>query len=131
MENAICLDTDILIDILRNKKEAVEWLEKNQEKELKTTIINVFELYAGVYRSTNRKDARKSVIALLESLVIINFDEESSEEAGRIHALSEEKGHIIDNRDIFIGVIAKMSNCELKTNNKKHFERIEGLNLAD
>jgi predicted nucleic acid-binding protein len=131
MENSICVDTDILIDILHNEKESVQWLKENRDKNLKTTVINAFELYAGVYRVINEEEAKNSVRLLLENLPLLDFSEKNVEEAGRIHALLEKQGNIIDNRDIFIGVIAKMANCKLKTNNKKHFERIQGLKIAD
>ncbi len=131
MEDTICIDTDVLIDILRNKKEAVEWLKQNQEKDIKTTVINEFELYAGAYRAKNKENARNAVLVFLKNLPALEFTGKNTEEAGRIHAMLEEQGNIIDNRDIFIGVIAKMANCKLKTKNKKHFERIPGLELAD
>jgi len=53
---AIVVDTDILIDLLREKEYAllkIEELEKNQE--LATTDINAFELYFGAYNSSKKE----------------------------------------------------------------------------
>ena len=49
------IDTDILIDLLRNKKEAVAFVSKLQDKNfrLSTTVINQFELHYGAHKSRN------------------------------------------------------------------------------
>ncbi len=51
MENKVCLDSDFLIDILRDKEESLRWVEQASECEFATTIINVFELYYGEYKN--------------------------------------------------------------------------------
>ena len=59
MENSICIDTDCLVDFLRKKPEAVLWVQEWGEKaSLSTTLINVFELYFGAYKSVNHKKYR-------------------------------------------------------------------------
>jgi len=47
------IDTDILIDLLRNKKEAVAFVSGLEQKkiELATTVINAFELHYGAHKS--------------------------------------------------------------------------------
>jgi len=128
LENCICLDSDILIDLLRNKKETLEWLKENENKFIfATTIINVFELYAGAYNSENQEKRIKAVKKLIEKLKILNINLRIVEEAGKHYAKLKKEGQIIDNRDLFIGVIALTENIPLKTNNKSHFSRIDGL----
>ena len=87
MENCICLDSDILIDLLRNKKETLEWLKENENKFIfATTIINVFELYAGAYNSENQEKRIKAVKKLIEKLKILNINLRIVEEAGKHYA---------------------------------------------
>ena len=47
------IDTDILIDFLRNKKEAVAFIQELEEKKvvLTTTVVNAFELHYGAHKS--------------------------------------------------------------------------------
>ena len=131
MGNSICLDSDFLIDLLRNKKEAAEWIKDNEENNiLGTTIINLFELYSGAYRAANFENKLVAVKKLESKLKILNFSLRSAEEAGKQNALLDKKGMQIEKRDLFIGVIALSEGFSLKTNNKKHFYRIEGLRVV-
>lgn len=129
MEDSICLDSDFLIDFLRNKPEAVNWIKENEEKVLATTVINAFELYSGAYRAKDYEEKLTALKKLLEKLKILNFSLKSAEKAGKQDALLEKSGKAIDKRDLFIGIIALAEGFSIKTNNKKHFQRIDGLKV--
>lgn len=131
MEDSICLDTNILVDLLRNKDEAVMWAEENEgNKVLATTIINVFELYSGAYKAINSESKILAVKKLIERLQILYFGDKCAEEAGRLNAQLEDEGASLDKRDLFIGAIALSEGFALKTDNKKHFSRIIGLKVV-
>ncbi len=130
MENKACLDTDFLIDFLRNKKEKVEWIKNNSEASLATTIINVFELYYGEYKLESRKNLEK-LEDFLNSFYILNLNNEIVKKAGEVAAQLEKQGNMLEFRDILIAVTASHNNYSLKTNNKKHFERIKDLKILD
>lgn len=131
MENTVSLDTDILIDILRNDPETIEWFKKNIDNySFSTSVINLFELYTGAYKSVDADKKIKDIEELSQKLIIIDLKHKDSHLAGKIKALLEEKGMILETRDILIGSIALSNNLHLKTNNKKHFSRIEGLKLV-
>ncbi|MEK6947920.1 MAG: type II toxin-antitoxin system VapC family toxin [Nanoarchaeota archaeon] len=129
MENKVCLDSNFLIDLLRNKKTAVEWLENNKEKQFCTTSINVFELFYGAYKS-NKGTEIDSCESLFEGLPILNLTERSAKKAGKIAATLDKNGKHKDFRDILIASVAITKNIGLKTENKKDFENIEGLRLV-
>ncbi|KFI34647.1 hypothetical protein HY00_10865 [Peptococcaceae bacterium SCADC1_2_3] len=87
MEGGLIVDTDILIDLLRKKDYAVLLIEKLEEEiYLATSAINAFELYRGAYKSQNQEKNLASVKGLLNSLLILNTDEDSMEIAGKITA---------------------------------------------
>ena len=131
MEDTITLDTDILVDLLREIPETLIWIKEHKDKyELSTTIINVFELYAGAYKDVNVEKKVSDINELLQNLKILDFNLESAKISGKQKALLENEGLILDVRDLFIGSIALSNNIPLKTNNKKHFSRIQGLRLV-
>lgn len=131
MDDKICLDTDFLVNFLRNKKEEVEFIKKNEiDKDLVTTHINLFELYYGAYKSTEKQNNLKAISLLLDRISILNFSNESVKKAGEILAKLEKEGKVIEFRDLFIGTIALVNNYSIKTKNIKHFDRIEGLNIT-
>ncbi|EZQ10224.1 twitching motility protein PilT [Candidatus Acidianus copahuensis] len=121
-----CLDTDMLIDFLRGKKEAVNYIEKNKGFSLKTTVVNLFELY---YGSFLRGKGKEEVDALKDALDILEF--RYPEEAGKEFAELSKNGEIIDVRDLLIGVIARENGCTIVTGNAKHFSRINGLKVEN
>lgn len=131
MVSKICLDTDVLVNLLRNKLDALEYVQKNEEESvLATTYINVFELYLGAYSSRNVQQNIQSVNALLKRITILNLSDESVNSAGKILARLKRSGVPIDMRDLLIGTIALASGHKIKTYNTAHFARIEGLELA-
>lgn len=128
VENKVCLDTDFLIDLLRNKKETLLWIKENEDRfEFATTIINVFELYYGEYK--NNFNGANELDKFINSLSILNLTEEIVKSAGKTAAFLESEGNSLDLKDILIGIIAMKNDFAIKTNNKKHFERIKGLEL--
>ena len=130
MEDTLCIDTDILADLLRKKENAIKWFKDNEDNsQLATTTINIFELYYGSYRSANPEGSIDAVNNLLKSLTILTLDSKSAQEAGKQLARLTSEGNIIDFKDILIGAIALKSDYSLKTNNRKDFERIDGLKL--
>jgi predicted nucleic acid-binding protein len=122
----IVLDTDILIDFLRNKKEAVTLVGKLKNENIATTAINAFELFWGAHKV---KTQLELVERLLNSLTLLDTSRESMREAGSIAAALDSKGVQTNVGDLLIAGICRVNKYALATNNKKHFSRIEGLRL--
>nr|MDO8077744.1 type II toxin-antitoxin system VapC family toxin [Candidatus Freyarchaeota archaeon] len=123
----LCLDTDILIDFLRGKiKEKIEQLE--DEFQLTTTTISLFELYYGAYR-TGKEGNVRSVDELAERLEALRFTDESAKLSGGILVELERRGQSVDFRDVMVAGIVLENDVMLYTGNVKHFERIKGIKL--
>lgn len=132
MEDKVCLDTDFLVNFLRDKKEEAEFIKKNEmDKDFATTYVNAFELYYGAYKSAEIQNNLKAISLLLSRINILNFSNESVKKAGEILAKLEKAGIAIEFRDIFIGTIALVNNYSIKTYNIRHFNRIEGLDVLE
>ena len=130
MEGGLTVDTDILIDLLRKKDYAVSLIKKfEDEVELVTSAINAFELYRGAYKSQNQEENLASVKGILNSLRILNTDEDSMEMAGKITARLECDGNMMDIRDLLIASIAMVNGFGVLTNNVGHFNKIEHLKV--
>lgn len=127
----IVVDSDILIDLLREKEDAVKKikeLEKNED--LATTDINVFELCFGAYNSKKKDKNLSSTRGLLKNLTLLHTSEEAMETGGRIYSDMKVKGKSIDIRDVLIAAITLQNGASLLTRNKEHFERIKELVLV-
>ncbi len=128
----VCLDSDIIIDFLKEKEHAVKIIKKLQDNHhlLSTTSVNTFELYKGIIKNQDTKSI-DSLDRLLNNLKIYNFDLSSSKKAADIFENLKLKGEIIDLADIMIASIALANNETLLTNNKKYFQRINELAIGD
>jgi len=122
----VCLDSDILIDFLNNKKEAVQKINelKKENIALSITSINSFELL-----NIASKEKLEKIRNFLFNFRVYNFDFESSEKAAQIFQELKSRGAILDLADIMIAAIALSNDEPLLTRNIKHFERIKELKI--
>ncbi|MGD0451673.1 MAG: type II toxin-antitoxin system VapC family toxin [Candidatus Bathyarchaeia archaeon] len=129
--NRTIIDTDILTDFLRNKKEDVTFITQLEEKKtlLSTTAINAFELYYGAYKSRQSIQTLQATKKLLERLVLLPLTPRSAQRAGHIYAELELDGHSIGLRDTFIAAIALTRSCSVATRNIEHFKKVKGLTV--
>ncbi len=123
----IVLDSDIIIEHLRGGAASSIVRRLEEESELATTIINVFELYYGVYKSRNVGTNLASVKGFLSTVKVLELDEVSMEKSGQVLAQLEGRGGRIDARDLFIGCVSLTRGYPVLTNNRRHLQRIQDL----
>lgn len=126
------LDTSILIDLLRQKSEAWDFLHTISKNIITTSSICEAETYEGIYREKqeNIETKRKIFLKLLEEFTkVIVFDSDQAEIAGKIRAALSLKGSLIGDIDILIAAAAISQNATLVTKNLNHFQKILGLQL--
>jgi tRNA(fMet)-specific endonuclease VapC len=125
------IDTDILIDLLRNKKEAVAFVAALEEKkiELTTTVINAFELHYGAHKSRQPQKNLQATKKLLSRMDVLPLTPRSAQKAGHIYAQLEAKDQTIGLRDTIIGAIALTREQSVATRNTEHFKKINDLKI--
>jgi len=124
-----CLDTDLLVAILRGKKEAYQTVIELEETKGATTAVNAFELFFGANKSDKKAENILEVNKLLEKLEVMPLDIPSARKAGEIFAAVQVNGDPIDFRDAMIAGIALENDLTLMTRNKAHFSRIKALKV--
>ncbi len=118
------VDTNIFIEHLRagdKSKTILSDLVKQQE--IFITSITLFELLIGATNSDKKEDVYK----LVSGIPVLTLDEESSKAASEVFLKLKSQNQIIEIRDIFIAAICLKNGYPIKTLNKKHFDRVEGL----
>ena len=125
------IDSDILIDLLRNRKDAVAFVGGLEEKKvlLTTTVVNAFELHYGAHKSRYSEKSLPAVRKLLSRLVLLPLTSRAAQKAGHIYADLEAKGQSIGLRDTLIGAIALTREFSVATGNVEHFKKITGLKV--
>lgn len=124
------IDSDVLINFLKNKKEVVQKIDvlKKNSTELSTTSVNSFELYCGNNYLSSKSDS-EALNYLVSFLSIYDFSFAASKKASEIFNYLKSKGEMIEITDIMIASICITNNQSLLTGNTKHFSKIPELKL--
>ncbi|MBD3193291.1 MAG: PIN domain-containing protein [Candidatus Heimdallarchaeota archaeon] len=127
-----CLDSDILIAIMRGNQEARDKLKALQvEGIVFVSSITIFELFFGAYLSEATEQNLQTVSNLLAPFSKLNFSFTEAQLAGQLSANLQKKGSIIGIRDCMIAAVVISNNKTLVTRNIKHFSRIQELRLHE
>jgi tRNA(fMet)-specific endonuclease VapC len=129
----VIIDTDILVDMLRENEEATAFVSRIENKGyvLATTAVNAFELYHGAHKADRPEEALRLTNELLRNLVLIPFTPRAARKAGHINATLERKGELIGTRDVFIAAIALTKGYGVATRNLQHFRKIPDLQILN
>ena len=126
----VCLETDFLVDLLRNKKEAILKLEELVQKNsiIVATPISLTELFHGAFKSKNQLNI-ENVEKIMAGVELLDFDFFASKKAGELIAFLEEKGEKIGDNDTITAAIALRHGEKIITRNAKHFGKIKELEI--
>ncbi len=124
------IDSDILIYFLKGKQEVVQKLAQIPIDNLYISRINYTELIYGAYNSSKINQNLKVIEPFLENFKILEFTQASSLIFAKEKAKLKKNGNIIADMDLMIASIAIANDCILISNNIKHFDRIQNLELA-
>ncbi|MEN4046863.1 PIN domain-containing protein [Sulfurimonas sp. NW15] len=123
------IDSDILIYFLKGKQEVVQMLSQIPIDDLYISRINYTELIYGAYNSSKINQNLKIIEPFLENFKILEFTQASSLVFAKEKARLKKNGNIIADMDLMIASIAIANDCTLISNNIKHFDRIQNLEL--
>ncbi len=115
MAAGLLLDTDVLIDYLRELPDAVAYLE-GLDLPLFISAITIGELYSGVREGNERT----TLAAFLKSFEIILIDDELAKRGGLI-CRDYRKSHGAGLADALIAASTEIHDLTLVTMNRKHF----------
>jgi len=124
----IIADTDVIIDYLEGHGSGAEAVSQALRRDqLQTTAVNYFELVSGA----RRRREQGAILALLESIPVLPLDVDSAWRAAQVRRQLERSGIGIGMGDSLIAGIVLASGGSLLTRNKRHFERVPELSLAE
>ena len=126
------LDTDILVALLKGKRDANEAMQALQEKgdEVATTIISAYELLKGAYLSSRPQDNLAEVQELLSNINILDLTLQACEEASKIYQELKKTGSLIGEFDVLIAAIAR-THEETIISRDEHFTFISGIKVTE
>ncbi len=126
-----CLETDFLIDIIRQRPEAIQKLKQLESlgEKLSITPITATELFEGGSIVHREKEMEK-IESTIHSLQWLQYDVIAAQKAGELMSKLSNYGQKIGDLDtITAGIALRHGQTTLITKNRKHFEKISGLKI--
>jgi len=123
------LDTNIISFYLKGDERLKEKVLNNIES-IAISIISYYEIVSGLQsiNAAKRINEFDKFCALID---IFNLDKQSILASCKIYSTLKKSGKLIDDIDILIAGVAKSNDFIVVTDNKQHFERIEGLTVEN
>ncbi|MGD2115139.1 MAG: PIN domain-containing protein [Acidobacteriota bacterium] len=124
------LDTDVCIEILRGNRQVIRRRRETLDT-VTTTWVTAAELFFGAARSKAPGDNRHLASRFLTTLDVLGLDTPAVERFGGLKAGLEAEGRRLADFDLLIAAIALSYGAVLVTGNRRHYDRVPGLELED
>ena len=123
------VDTDWAIDHLNGQERTRQRLEELAAHGLGFSMISLAEVYEGILYSQDPEKNERGLQDFLQDVTVIGIDEETSRLFGKERGRLRAEGKRVADFDLMIGMTARQHDLTLLTNNRRHFEHIEGLRI--
>lgn len=124
MDNPILVDSDVMIDFLRDQPQAVNFINSHWNQIIIPALV-VAELYAGV-----KGDQEEQVIdELIDHLRVVPITADIARSAG-LYKRDYFKSHGVGLGDAVVAASAQSESAQIATLNVKHYPMIKGLRPA-
>ncbi len=124
----IVADSDVLIDFLAGREPCAARVARKLERGLLcTTAVSHFELLCGARSARDRK----MIEELLAAIPSLPLEEAAAARAAEVRRSLQEAGEAIGMADSRIAGVVLAHGGTLLTRNRRHFERVGGLELAE
>lgn len=124
------LDTDVCIEILRGNEAVIERRVETLDA-VATTWMTACELYFGAANSEAPQSNRALVDEFLATLAVHGLDQPAARHFGRLKAELRQRGEGLADADLLIASVALARGAIVVTGNRRHYERIPGIELED
>jgi tRNA(fMet)-specific endonuclease VapC len=123
------VDTDWVIHYLNGHPEIVGRIQEFSAQGLGLSFISLAELYEGVFYSRDPRKSEEALQAFLHGVELLGVDEETTRIFGRERGRLRARGQTIGDFDLLIGATALRHELTILTNNRRHFELIEKVQI--
>lgn len=121
------VDTDWVIDYMHGVRRVADRIAALTPDGIGMSVVTLGELLDGVYGDADTRTSQRELDAFLQGVELLDVDEEIARIFGRERRRLRVAGNLIGDMDLLIGATALRHGLTVLTNNRRHFERIQGL----
>jgi tRNA(fMet)-specific endonuclease VapC len=129
MKLSYLIDTDWIIHYLNGNSGIVEKIGLLEKEGLATSVISVAELYEGIYYSTDPAGNEKALDDFLSGISTLSIEDEVYKVFGKERGRLRQEKKTIGDFDLLIASTCLHHKLTLLTNNRRHYEMVDGLNI--
>ncbi|MGF1532116.1 MAG: PIN domain-containing protein [Bernardetiaceae bacterium] len=132
MSKNVVVDSDIVSYFLKGDERVVESWEAHVRAFgfLYLSAVNVFEVLSGL-QTINATNKIKKLNEVIEENTVLDVTEDSARISADVYVRLRSIGRISGKDDILIAGIALLHDLRLCTNNEKHYQYIQGLEIVN
>lgn len=123
------IDTDWAIHYLNNHPGITQRLDELKDEGLALSVVSLAELFEGVYGSTDPVENDRQLQGFLRGVDVVGIDVETSRIFGRERRRLRLARKMMGDFDLLIGATALRHNLILLSNNRRHFEALDDLQI--
>lgn len=128
--DAVLLDTDVFSFLARTRDTRGDAYRPYVEgKTVAISFITVGELYFGAGKKGWSSKTLSTFLERLKAVVVVPSDHDVCREYGQLRARLEKAGIVVGDNDLWIAACALRHSTPLISHNRRHFEKIPGLQL--
>ena len=123
------VDSDWVIDYQHEVLRTVSRFDAFLPQGVGMSIVSLAELYEGHLNSRDPQAQDRALLTFLAGVRIVPLDDAVCRLFARERRRLRSEGNLIGDLDILIGCTALRHGLTLLSNNRRHFKRLEGLNI--
>jgi len=123
------VDTDWAVHWLHGNERIRQRMEELRGQGLALSAVSLAELWEGVHYSRDPLQSEHGLNDFLRRVSFVSIVEETCKFFGKERGRLRAAGKRVADFDLIIGVTARQHELTLLTNNRRHFENIEGLRI--
>ena len=131
MNPSVLLDTDWVIDHFSGIATITRRIEELRPAGVALSVISLAELYEGVHYSRDPAQSRAVLSRFLSTVTVLPVDEAVCDIFGRERGKLRQQGTMIGDFDLLIAATCLRHDLGIGTNNRRHFEMVEGLRIIE
>ena len=124
------VDTDWVIDHFHGVEGVTLKLEELHPTGLAISVVSLAELYEGIHYSRDPARGREVLARFLAGVTVLPLDEEICDRFGLERGRLRQQRLTVGDFDLLIAATCLRHGLRLCSNNRRHFEMVEGLEIV-
>ena len=129
MKASYLIDTDWVIDHFNMVERTTQKLQELKSAGIAMSVISLAELYEGVFYSRDPGRSQRVLETFLQETPVLGVDEEICKAFGRERGKLRRQGRTVSDFDLLIASTCLRYGLTLLSNNRRHYESVEGLQI--